>query len=96
MLLPLTFVCRLCSSYSHGYGEEFSGIAWRSALINARILGRKVMCIVSYLISSMHASNAKHTSSIFGQASRDVSFVTAKSDMKVFNETRLGYAWNGM
>jgi len=36
----------------------------------------------------------KHASSIFVQASRDVFFVIGKSDMKVFDATRLGYAWN--
>lgn len=38
----------------------------------------------------------KHVSSTFVQASRDVFFVIAKSDMKVFNATRLGYVWNDM
>jgi hypothetical protein len=68
----------LLSSYSHGHGEEFSGIAWRSALINARIQGGKASVQHYISVSSCTYVVHEHASMMVHLANRDDALVVMK------------------
>lgn len=63
MQVLLPSLALLLSSNTHGHGEEFSGIAWRSALINARILGGKAS-VLYYIYHFLHTDGQCKRASI--------------------------------